>query len=304
MRLVLLFLICGCGATVGEGLHKPSVTMPLPLPKKRTRIAKELFDTEKVEALLRRAFLIWPGDRIQIRVVGHSELVVDAVVSASGKVSFPRAGRIQIAGRNPEEIEDAVASALRGKEFVDPQVVVTVTQLVPRRVFILGAVRKPGAYETQLSQPLTLTRLIALAGGFLESADRESLSLIRRIGTAEKTYCIPFSSLRSKGKVERSILLLPGDVIIVPERIKVYVLGSVARPGGYIVESGSRLSHLIAMAGGLTRLADSKRIRLIRRTTDGSVMIAVFDINKVFEGKLTDVVIVPGDVIFVPESLF
>jgi len=304
MRFAILFVLLGCGTAVKEGVHKPTSSLPLPSLQKRAALPRELLDLKKVQAALKKAFLICAGDTIQIRVVGHDDLVVEAVVPVTGEVSFPRAGRIKVVGRSPQEIEDEVASALRGKEFVDPQVVVTVTNLAPRRVFVLGAVKRPGAYQTHLARPLTLTRLIALAGGFLDTADREGLSLLRRENGVEKTYTVPFTMLRQQDNPGHTILLLPGDVVIVPERQKVYVLGSVASPGGYVVEADTTLSNVLALAGGLTRLADPKRVRLIRRLKDGTVRIAVFDMNKVFEGKLKDVVVAPGDVIFVPESLF
>jgi len=304
MRFLILLLVVGCGSVVKQGLHKPTISLPLTSPSSPPSLPSELLNDKATQAALQKAFLISPGDRIQIKVVGHSDLKVEAVVPANGEISFPRAGRIKVVGRSPQQIESSIATALRGKEFVDPQVVVTVTSFVPRRVFILGAVKRPGGYETLLARPLTLVRLVALAGGFLDAADKEVLLLLRRTPSGEERYAIPFGALHSREKNGRDILLLPGDVVIVREQQKVYVLGSVASPGGYVAEPGLRLTHVLALAGGLTRLADPKRVRLIRRLKNGSVRIAVVDINQVFEGKVSDVVVQPGDVIFVPESLF
>ena len=304
MRFLILLLVVGCGSVVKQGLHKPTISLPLTSPSSPPSLPSELLNDKATQAALQKAFLISPGDRIQIKVVGHSDLKVEAVVPANGEISFPRAGRIKVVGRSPQQIESSIATALRGKEFVDPQVVVTVTSFVPRRVFILGAVKRPGGYETLLARPLTLVRLVALAGGFLDAADKEVLLLLRRTPSGEERYAIPFGALHSREKNGRDILLLPGDVVIVREQQKVYVLGSVASPGGYVAEPGLRLTHVLALAGGLTRLADPKRVRLIRRLKNGSVRIAVVDINQVFEGEVSDVVVQPGDVIFVPESLF
>jgi len=304
MRFLILLLVVGCSSVVKQGLHKPTVSLPLTHPSSPPPLPSELLNDKATQTALQKAFLISPGDRIQIKVVGHSDLEVEAVVPANGEISFPRAGRIKVVGRSPQQIENSIATALRGKEFVDPQVVVTITSLAPRRVFILGAVKRPGGYETLLARPLTLVRLVALAGGFLDAADKEVLLLLRRTPSGEKRYAIPFSTLHSGKKNGSDILLLPGDVVIVREQQKVYVLGSVASPGGYVVEPRLRLTHVLALAGGLTRLADPKRVRLIRRLKNGSVRIAVVDINQVFEGKVSDVVVQPGDVIFVPESLF
>ncbi|RKY13301.1 MAG: hypothetical protein DRP63_09720 [Planctomycetota bacterium] len=304
MRFAVLLVIVGCGSVVKQGVHKPTLSLPLSRPSSPTSLPPELLNNKATQTALRNAFLISPGDRIQIRVVGHKDLQVEAVVPANGEISFPGAGRIKVVGHSPQEIENTIATGLRGKEFVDPQVVVTITSLAPRRVFILGAVKRPGGYETLLARPLTLVRLIALAGGFLNAADKEILLLVRRTASGDERYIIPFSTLHDGKKNGSDILLLPGDVVIVREQQKVYVLGSIASPGGYVVQPGLRLTHVLALAGGLTRLADPKRVRLIRRLTNGSVGIAVVDIDQVFEGKVSDVVVQPGDVIFVPESLF
>jgi len=304
MRFLILLLVVGCGSVVRQGLHKPTVFLPLTSPSSPPSLPSELLNDEATRTALQKAFFISPGDRIRIKVVGHSDLEVEAVVPANGEISFPGAGRIKVVGRSPQQIENSIATVLRGKEFVDPQVVVTITSLAPRRVFILGAVKRPGGYETLLARPLTLVRLVALAGGFLDAADKERILLLRRTHSAEKRYAIPFSTLHSRDKNAKDILLLPGDVVIVRERQKVYVLGSVASPGGYVAKPGLRLTHALALAGGLTRLADPSRVRLIRRLENGSVRIAVVDIDHVFEGKVSDVVVQPGDVIFVPESLF
>ena len=304
MRLLVLLIIAGCGSVVKQGVHKPTLSLPLSSPPSPPPLPTELLNDKATKAALRKAFLISPGDRIQIKVVGHSDLQVEAVVPANGEISFPGAGRIKVVGRSPQQIENSIAAALRGKEFVDPQVVVTITSLAPRRVFVLGAVKRPGGYETLLARPLTLVRLIALAGGFLDAADKEVLILLRRTPSGDKRYLIPFSALHNSKKDGSDILLLPGDVVIVREQQKIYVLGSVASPGGYVVEPGMTLTHVLALAGGLTRLADPKRVRLIRRLANGSVRIAVVDIDQVFEGRVSDVLVQPGDVIFVPESLF
>ncbi len=103
----------------------------------------------------------------------------------------------------------------------------------------------------------------------------------------------------------RQVLVLPGDTVIVPKAGIVYVLGDVNRPGGYpMANNDSKMTMLeaIALAGGLTKTAKQGRARLIRQAGDGSFSDRRISVGDLQEGKIPDIAMQPGDVLYVPFS--
>lgn len=84
---------------------------------------------------------------------------------------------------------------------------------------------------------------------------------------------------------------------------KVYVLGQVAKPGPYPFDGKMTLIDAVAMAGGTTKLADPNST-LVTRDRDGKQIRVVVEVGKIGEGKEPDVMLEPGDIIFVPETPF
>ncbi len=302
----ILLMLSACSSPTSRSETRP------PVPSRRevvigeggrhevSPLPKDLFD---VADELKRAFLICPGDQIQIRLVQHDDFSVSTVVPPDGTVGFPMVGRVKVAGRAPSEIETDLVKALRGVEFADPQVIVSVVKYAPRTIYILGEVESPGGYPLRPGGAISVQMLLAMSGGLTEEAERGRLELVRR--QKDKTVIYPFSltQLDAAVKEGRDVLLLPGDVVIVKRRRKVYVMGCVRNPGGYVVEEGAALTRILAKAGGLTRMA-SPVVRLIRRLEDGRVRILSVDVRAIFDGRETDPEIRPGDTVFAPESLF
>jgi len=74
-----------------------------------------------------------------------------------------------------------------------------------------------------------------------------------------------------------------------------YVLGEVARPGGYPFYSGASVLSAVAVAGGYTYRAEKFGIRLLRQGGDGTAQP-----QKITPGTFIE----PGDIIIVPERWF
>ena len=81
----------------------------------------------------------------------------------------------------------------------------------------------------------------------------------------------------------------------------VYVLGSVARPGPYPMTGKMTLINALALAGGTTKLADESRVQITRKTDKNQTLVVV-NANDVRRGSMADIELIPGDVVFVPES--
>lgn len=83
---------------------------------------------------------------------------------------------------------------------------------------------------------------------------------------------------------------------------RVTVAGSVKKPGVFPLTGPTTLVQALAMAEGLTPVAEEEAVVLFRRTDDGRSQAYVIDVSQVYEGKLTDPLMIGGDRIVVPES--
>lgn len=144
-----------------------------------------------------------PGEKIRINVFGESSLSGDYEIDQSGFVSLPLAGTIKAAGFTQPELEQELAKKFRSEYLRNPKVTVTLVSLRP--FYIVGEVEKPGEYPYKSG--LNVLTALALAGGATYRGSRSNV-YIQRVGeSGMREY--PLSS---------SVMILPGDLIRVPER--------------------------------------------------------------------------------------
>lgn len=171
-----------------------------------------------------------------------------------------------------------------------------------RAIKVFGEVNAPGSFTYKPNT--TLVDVVMRAGGVTRYASVEQIRVITN------NTPIMFNLKRYLDTGDQSLLpeILPGATIFVPkqeEEIKaganvVYVMGEVAHPGAYEGKKGASFMDILANAGGPTRFAESRQIRVIK--ADGGVIN--FDLTAHTEGLSNQRVpaVDPGDAIFVPEK--
>ncbi len=104
---------------------------------------------------------------------------------------------------------------------------------------------------------------------------------------------------------ERAILRDPHVSVLVGEMSgrRIAVLGQVAHPGTFSRPYSLTITQVIAEAGGFTPLAAQNQVRVRRRLEDGRQGYFVVHVRDIFDGRENDFELLPGDVIFVPESM-
>jgi polysaccharide export outer membrane protein len=107
---------------------------------------------------------------------------------------------------------------------------------------------------------------------------------------------------------DRDYLVNPQVNIIVLEYAKrtVNVLGSVNSPGAVLfpAEQGLTLLDAIARAGGFSRLADRKHVKLTRTNADGKAENVVINADEIIVGGTNHAwALQKDDVVFVPERV-
>jgi polysaccharide export outer membrane protein len=157
-------------------------------------------------------YTIKVGDSLDIRFYKTPELNVEVPVRSDGKISLELVGDVQAGGLQPEELARALTERY-ASELMEPRVSVIVRSF-GGQVFVGGEVRSPSAVP--FSTGLTALQAIHGAGGFLETARRSDVVLIRREGPAFKGYTLELTRPLSGEAFEQDVQLQPSDIIHVP----------------------------------------------------------------------------------------
>ncbi len=194
------------------------------------------------------AYRLGVDDVVSVHVLYHPDFGVEAAtVGPDGRISVPVAGVVTVSGRTLEEVAAQIAGAL-AQELREPRVTVRLVKRHVAPIYVLGAVRSPGALEVR--EPVTVAEAIALAQGLAPTAAPRWALLIdsqgreRRIDVLE---ALRFADAR-RGDAVR---VLPGETLLVSAQFLVTVVGRVESPGRYPAEEGDRAADALAAAGGL-----------------------------------------------------
>lgn len=192
-------------------------------------------------------YALGPGDELAISMWGGVSQSITRTIDRQGRISLPESGEIQVAGLTLEKAQEAVSAALQ-PQFRNANVALTVARLRTVRVYVVGDVQRPGAYDiSSLASPLTA--LIA-AGG---PTSVGSLRVLRHYRNENLIGEIDIYDFLLHGVRHVDDRLQGGDTLLVPPvgpQIAVY--GAVKRPAIYELHSETALPAVLDDAGGLT----------------------------------------------------
>jgi len=295
-----------------------------------------LFFVLPVTALAQNEYVIGEGDLLRVTVYDNPDLTTEARVSADGKITVALIGEVVVSDKSVSEAERTIAKMLSDGYVVKPQVTIFITEFKSKKVTVLGEVGKPGIVV--LRGASTLMEVLSDAGGItLNAGDAIVITrklikpsperkLIRTLGDTndgndskekdpanavlsmlteksekndtksndELNVIVDTKRLFEDGDVTANVPVQAGDSIYVPKAAFVYVNGEVKTPGAYKITKGLTVLKAITIAGGFTIKASESRTRIIRMTEKGEVKI---------KAKFDDLVM-PDDIIMVPESFF
>ena len=109
-------------------------------------------------------YLLGPGDNLIIRVWGKIDQEIDVTIDNNGKIYLPKIGNIMLAGISYKNSHKVIKKALQ-QHYVNFELSITMGTLKTIKVFILGEVTNPGAYD--ISSLSTLASLPLKEGNFL-----------------------------------------------------------------------------------------------------------------------------------------
>lgn len=147
-------------------------------------------------------YRLGPGDVVRIGVFNEAGMTGDFPVADDGSVSFPLLGAVKAEGLTADELRAAIIAGLGAGYVNNPRV--TAQVITYRPYYIMGEVAQPGRYP--LGDRVTVTRAIAVAGGYTYRANKKNVYL-RRQGQSEV-----------KLPADADFQVQPGDIIRVGER--------------------------------------------------------------------------------------
>jgi protein involved in polysaccharide export with SLBB domain len=204
-------------------------------------------------------YVLGPGDNIVVNMWGgHSERL-SVTVDRQGQIALPEAGTITLNGLTIGQAQTAIQKSL-SMQFQEEHVEISLGRLRSVRVYVVGDVQRPGAYDvSSLSTPLSV---LYAAGG---PTSRGSLRILRQYRGKELVRQIDLYDFLLHGVRSAVDRLLPGDTILVPPvGPQVTVEGMVHRPAIYELNGEKTLDQVLDLAGGVLATASLKQINVER----------------------------------------
>ncbi|MGE5864258.1 MAG: polysaccharide export protein EpsE [Rhizobacter sp.] len=250
--------------------------------------------TASAPADVPREYVLGAGDLVKVTVYQNPDLSLEARVAEDGTVRYPLLGPVKLGGMSVTAAEKTIADGLRNGNFLkSPQVNVVVAQVRGHQVSVLGQVNRPGRYPIETAG-LKLSDLVALAGG-VTAAGSETVTLSgTRDGKAFRQE-VDLPSLFSGRPGTEDPVVMNGDSIFIDRMPTFYIYGEVQRGGQLRLERGMTIMQALAAGGGLTQRGTKRGLQLHRRDASGKVNIS--------EPSM-DTPLLPGDIIYVRESIF
>jgi len=239
------------------------------------------------------------GDLLKVSVLGAPESDQEVRVDPDGNLTLSFIGSTHIGGLTTNQAQELIAKKLKaGGFYAQPQVSIFVKEYATQGVSVMGEVLKPGVYPLLGSR--RLFDVLSMAGGTGPKAGRVVSISHRDQPQAPRSLNMSIDPTESaKSNVE----VYPGDTVVVSRAPVVYVVGDVRKPSGVIMDTGTDMTVLqaIAMAEGINSTAALNRARLIRTTPTGRQELPLH-LKDILSSKAPDMRLQAEDIIFVPNS--
>ncbi len=214
--------------------------------------------TDRKDVPVPADYIIGPGDEVKLLLWGRVNANYTLVVDRNGNITIPQVGPIPVAGLTFEQMSKQLIK--QSEQFVGANIDITMGALKNIQVFVLGDVKRPGAFT--IGSFATITDALLLAGGPSPIGSMRNVQLRRKdkLLTTFDLY-----DLLLKGDKSKDMVLQAGDVIFVPVSGPIAgIAGNVKRPAVYELKDRQDLETLINLAGGIIPTAYTQQIQVER----------------------------------------
>jgi protein involved in polysaccharide export with SLBB domain len=204
-------------------------------------------------------YVVGTGDSLSIDVWGSVTQRLVRLVDREGRIALPETGPVLVTGKSLGDVQLEIQHALRGA-YRDVSADVSISRLRTVRVYVVGEVAQPGAYDiSSLSTPLNA---LFAAGGVTPRGSLRTLKHFRGKQLVEQVdaYELLLHGLRADLK-----RLENGDTLLVPPvGPQASVEGMVRRPAVYELLDETSLADVLELAGGILPAAALRHIEVQR----------------------------------------
>jgi polysaccharide export outer membrane protein len=193
------------------GTSEPARNRPLDVPTE----AAAASPVAVVDRGVSDDYQIGAGDVLHIVVWHESDATVPSVVvRPDGKISMPLLKEVSVLGLTPSQLGDKITQELT-KFLTAPDVTVIVTTVNSKKIYLVGAVKRPGPlpYNYRMSVLQALTE----AGGLTEFAKHKKIYVLRAENGRERKLPFDYDAVLRGEHMELNVVLVAGDTIVVPE---------------------------------------------------------------------------------------
>jgi polysaccharide export outer membrane protein len=264
-------------------------------------------------------YVIGSGDLLGVEVFDVPELSRDVRVNETGYISLPlMPSKVRASGLTPYQLQDKLAELLQTNGLVStPEVTVSVKEQHSQPITVIGAVKTP--LVIQALRKTTLLQALSQAGGIADDAG--NTVIVTRppsdpsesadpadapAPSAPQTFTVNLGDILDSGDSRFNIPLVGGDVVSVPRAGIIYVVGAVAKPGGFLLQNdldSMTMLKMLSLAGGATNTSKLKNAVILRKNLDTGKRDQVpVDLGKIMHLKTQDVQLQSNDILFVPDS--
>jgi polysaccharide export outer membrane protein len=244
---------------------------------------------------------LMPGSMLSLHVFEEPDLDGAYRIDSNGAIFIPLVGSIRVGSLTLRDAERAVESQLMASGIlVDPHVVLNITDYGAQTVVVAGEVTAPG--RLPILSPRKLQDILAMAGGTTPLAGDEVV-IHHADQPARSIETIHYNPAQG-GVANLDTLIQPGDTVFVKKAGSVYVLGAVYRPGGFIMQEAGTLNvvQALALAYGTSPEAAITKVRILRKSSDGSYTFIPVPLNKIQKGRANPTPLQSEDIVYVPPS--
>ena len=163
-------------------------------------------------------YLVGPGDVLGIFVWRNPELSVELPVRPDGRISLPLVEDIVAIGKTPAALAKEIEQRLK-KYVENPSVTVMArafTGPFTQQVRVIGEAVLPKALPYRAN--MTVLDAMIEVGGLTKYASGNRATIVRMVNSSREIYSVHLDSLIKDGKIEDNVALLPGDILIIPQR--------------------------------------------------------------------------------------
>lgn len=250
--------------------------------------------------------VIRSGDYLSITVIGSSGFDRVVRVQDDGTVAYPFITDIPVVDMTHVELQSFLLQVMQ-KYLDNPVVLVEVLSQYTVNIQVLGQVNRPGILTIPVG--LDVQSALSLAGGATEFADLSKIHVLRKIKNGATTWnkiSADLNNFLTTGDISSLPKLQEDDIIMVPgasATTYVTVIGAVVRPGNYVPHPDSDVLQIVLQSGGMTQLANGRKVKLLRLNSQGKYERIDVNLDKLIDkDRINEIPSVKGgDIIVIPD---